>query len=215
MLTPQDLQEVSFEKAKIGGYVMKSVDELLEPLIDDYITLYKENAVLKSKMRLLVDRLEYYRGNEAKLKEAVEEAKQGRSSASDYAEFADPAQECGTERKPGSALAEEEERLRVIKQTTADFIAAVEAQIARQQRALDNLKSLKLPQPSSQSKGGNSRVNPASAPASSDDEDIVAQIASRITGDAPRSVDYSADTRVLPNLSGRAGVQSGNNFRPE
>ena len=55
MLTPQDLQEVSFEKAKIGGYVMKSVDEFLEPLMDDYVALYKENAVLKSKMRLLVE----------------------------------------------------------------------------------------------------------------------------------------------------------------
>ena len=71
MLTPQDLQEVSFEKAKIGGYVMKSVDEFLEPLMDDYVTLYKENAVLKSKMRLLVERLEEYRANEAAMKEEM------------------------------------------------------------------------------------------------------------------------------------------------
>ena len=74
MLTPQDLQEVAFEKAKIGGYVMKSVDDFLEPLMDDYITLYKENAVLKSKMRLLVERLEEYRSKEAETKEAAAEA---------------------------------------------------------------------------------------------------------------------------------------------
>ena len=72
MLTPQDLQEVSFEKAKIGGYVMQSVDEFLEPLMDDYVTLYKENAVLKSKMRLLVERLESYRANEATVKASAE-----------------------------------------------------------------------------------------------------------------------------------------------
>ena len=78
MLTPQDLQEVSFEKAKIGGYVMKSVDEFLEPLMDDYITLYKENAVLKSKMRLLVERLESYRANEAEMKAAAEKARKER-----------------------------------------------------------------------------------------------------------------------------------------
>ena len=75
MLTPQDLQEVTFEKAKLGGYVMKSVDDFLEPLMDDYIALYKENAVLKSKMRLLVERLESYRANEANLKAAAENAR--------------------------------------------------------------------------------------------------------------------------------------------
>ena len=76
MLTPQDLQEVSFEKAKIGGYMMKSVDEFLEPLMDDYVTLYKENAVLKSKMRLLVERLESYRANEAAVKASMEKTRE-------------------------------------------------------------------------------------------------------------------------------------------
>ena len=32
MLTPQQIQEVSFEKALFGGYDMDSVDEFLEPL---------------------------------------------------------------------------------------------------------------------------------------------------------------------------------------
>ena len=71
MLTPQDLQAVGFQKAKIGGYVKAEVDEFLEPLLEDYVTLYKENAVLKSKMRLLVERLEAYRGKEAEMKQAL------------------------------------------------------------------------------------------------------------------------------------------------
>ena len=56
MLTPQQIQDISFEKALFGGYDMDSVDDILEPLTEDYVTLYKENSVLKSKMRILVYR---------------------------------------------------------------------------------------------------------------------------------------------------------------
>ena len=57
MLTPQQIQDISFEKALFGGYDMDSVDDILEPLTEDYVTLYKENSVLKSKMRILVEKL--------------------------------------------------------------------------------------------------------------------------------------------------------------
>ena len=71
MFTPQQLDQISFDKAVFGGYDMESVDEFLEPLIQDYETLYKENATLKSKMRVLVDKLEEYRKNEGSVKEAL------------------------------------------------------------------------------------------------------------------------------------------------
>lgn len=57
MFTPQQLEQISFDKAVFGGYDMQSVDEFLEPLLEDYETLYKENATLKSKMRVLVEKL--------------------------------------------------------------------------------------------------------------------------------------------------------------
>ena len=53
---------------------MQQVDEFLEPLTEDYVTLYKENALLKSKMRVLVGKLEEYRKNEAAMKEKVANA---------------------------------------------------------------------------------------------------------------------------------------------
>ena len=53
MITPQQIDQVSFSKASFGGYNMQQVDEFLEPLTEDYVTLYKENALLKSKMRVL------------------------------------------------------------------------------------------------------------------------------------------------------------------
>ncbi len=76
MFTPQQIDQISFDKAKFGkpGYDMEQIDEFLEPLTEDYVTLYKENALLKSKMRVLVGKLEEYRKNEAAMKEAVANA---------------------------------------------------------------------------------------------------------------------------------------------
>ena len=71
MFTPQQIEQISFGKQAFNGYSMQDVDEFLEPLTEDYITLYKENALLKSKMRVLVGKLEEYRKNEASMKDAV------------------------------------------------------------------------------------------------------------------------------------------------
>ena len=64
MFTPQEIQEQTFSKAVFGGYDMQQVDDFLEPLTEDYITLYKENSVLKAKMKILVEKLEEYRAQE-------------------------------------------------------------------------------------------------------------------------------------------------------
>ena len=71
MITPQEIEQISFNRATFGGYDMQSVDEFLEPLTEDYVTLYKENALLKSKMKVLVSKLEEYRNNEASMKDAI------------------------------------------------------------------------------------------------------------------------------------------------
>ena len=42
MITPQQIDQVSFSKASFGGYNMQQVDEFLEPLTEDYVTLYKD-----------------------------------------------------------------------------------------------------------------------------------------------------------------------------
>ena len=71
MFTPQQIEQISFEKATFGGYKMEDVVAFMEPLTDDFITLYKENALLKSKMKVLVGKLEEYRNNEASMKDAI------------------------------------------------------------------------------------------------------------------------------------------------
>ena len=75
MITPQQIEQVSFSKASFGGYNMQQVDEFLEPLTEDYVTLYKENALLKSKMRVLASKLEEYRKGEAAPRASDSEAK--------------------------------------------------------------------------------------------------------------------------------------------
>ena len=71
MFTPQQIEQIAFGTVPFGGYSRPDVDGFLEPLTEDYITLYKENALLKSKMKVLVTKLEEYRSNEASMKDAM------------------------------------------------------------------------------------------------------------------------------------------------
>ena len=71
MITAQDIREKTFEKSRIGGYDMASVDNFLEEIADDITAAQKENSVLKSKMKVLVDKIEEYRANEEALNLAV------------------------------------------------------------------------------------------------------------------------------------------------
>ncbi len=71
MITPQDIKEKTFEKALFGGYDMAAVDSFLEEISGDLALLQKENAMLKGKMKVLVEKVEEYRGNEDALRMAV------------------------------------------------------------------------------------------------------------------------------------------------
>ena len=64
MLTPQEVSTHAFSKAMMGGYNMSAVDEFLDVLTDDYTALYKENAALKAKLKVLVEKVEEYRATE-------------------------------------------------------------------------------------------------------------------------------------------------------
>ena len=71
MLTPQEVSERAFPKASFGGYNMGQVDEFLDLLTADYTALYNENAVLKNKMKVLVERVEEYRSTEEAMRKAL------------------------------------------------------------------------------------------------------------------------------------------------
>ena len=169
MFTPQQLSEIGFTKAIFGGYDMDSVHDVLDPLTEDYTALYKENAVLKSKLRILVEKLEEYRqqgrkpaatDDGAAAQEAQENAKEIIRSAEDKAsalirEAHERAKSivgeanASAERAARLSAGEmelEEDRLAQAKQAAASFIQAVQANIDRHQELLDNLKLLELPE---------------------------------------------------------------------
>jgi cell division initiation protein len=74
MITPQEAESHVFSKATFGsggGYHMGQVDAFLDTLISDYAALFKENAVLKSKMKALAEKLEEYRSTEDAMRQTL------------------------------------------------------------------------------------------------------------------------------------------------
>ena len=66
MFTPQEVSEKTFPKSSSfsSGYDLAAVDEFLDTLTEDYTALYKENAALKAKLKILAEKLEEYRATE-------------------------------------------------------------------------------------------------------------------------------------------------------
>ncbi len=147
MFTPQQIEQVSFGRATFGGYDMQSVDEFLEPLTEDYITLYKENALLKSKMRILVSKLEEYRKNEASMKEAIASAqntcdlmvKEAESKCALMLSEANLAAAENT-RAIKQQMAVEEERVEEARRTAAAQIEQLQRQLTACLDALEYIK---------------------------------------------------------------------------
>ena len=64
MYTPQEVAEKTFPRSgQTVGYSMAAVDEFLDGLTEDYTALYKENAALKAKLKMLAEKVEEYRRN--------------------------------------------------------------------------------------------------------------------------------------------------------
>ncbi len=134
MITAQDIREKGFERARVGGYDMASVDDFLEELADDVAATQKENAVLKSKMKVLVDKIEEYRANEEALNAAILSAQKlavqiesdaRQRAAATIAEAEQKAQE--TVGSISSRAAAEEKRLADAKAAVAKYIEAAKA----------------------------------------------------------------------------------------
>ena len=152
MFTPQQIDQISFGKATFGGYNVDDVDEFLEPLCEDYVTLYKENALLKSKMRVLVGKLEEYRKNEAAMKEAVAEAKKTCDKMVHEAQLKceKMLNEAGSAasqsaRNTSALVAAEEERVEEARKVATAKIEEIQEQMRSCMQALDRIKSANQP----------------------------------------------------------------------
>lgn len=153
MLTPQEVSERAFSKATFGGYNMSQVDEFLDILTGDYSALFNENAVLKNKMKVLVDKVEEYRSTEDAMRKAllaaqkmaddmVKEAEQKKD------ELLAQTEQDAEKRKENLArdLDAEEFRLKKAQEHTAAFVEKVRALHAQEAEYLAQLEELYPPE---------------------------------------------------------------------
>ncbi len=151
MLTPQEVSARSFTKTMMGGYNMTMVDEFLDELTDDYTSLYKENAALKAKMKVLVEKVEEYRATEDSMRATlltaqrmadsiIKEAEEKRDSILQQAEsvarekvdgYRREAEQCG-------------KRLQQVQQESQRFVAERKALCEKELRFLEEFPNVPL-----------------------------------------------------------------------
>ncbi len=154
MFTPQQIDQISFTQAR-KGYNMEEVDAFLEPLTEDYVTLYKENALLKSKMRVLVGKLEEYRKSEAGMKDAMVNAQRTcdrmvREAEEKCARMlkdanADAAAAVRNAKSADSLVAAENARVEEARKTAAARINEIQEQMRTCIQALERIKGANAP----------------------------------------------------------------------
>lgn len=188
MLTPQEVSERAFQKASFGGYNMGQVDEFLDILTGDYSALYNENAVLKNKMKVLVDKVEEYRATEEAMRKALLAAQRMADDLVKEAEQKKDDMLAQTERDADARRTElaqeleaEEYRLKKAKEETAAFVEKVRALHAQEAEYLSHLEEL-CPKPA------------VSAP------DAVAETASEIDDNVQRLLAKAMEDAAAENL---------------
>ena len=180
MFTPQQIDQISFRTSRMqAGYNIDDVDAFLEPLTEDYVTLYKENALLKSKMRVLVGKLEEYRKNEVAMKDAVVNAQRAcdkmvREAEEKCAKMLSEANTAAAQNvaDTGALVAAEQDRVQEARKLAASKIEEIQEQMRSCIQALDRIKQANQPKETP-------AVAAAPAAEPKDDSDAVADEISR------------------------------------
>ena len=225
MLSPKEIQEATFVKAVFGGYDMKSVDDFLDQMSADYVTLYNENASLKQKLRVLVQKLEEYRTKEESVNRASMQAAALAADAERKAQQAAqqaaapapaPAQPNAADQEAvkkaheeaKAAIAAEEQRVEKARRVAENFIGAVEGTVQKHLQLLDELKKL---DPGTSEKARrpydfDSEPDAAPAPVSAPAQDA-ADVATEISQNIERF--YGADEKADPDATKVRTIDSG------
>ena len=153
MMTPQEVSEHAFAKASFGGYNMAMVDEFLDLLTADYTSLYKENAVLKSKMKVLVEKVEEYRSTEDAMRKALltaqrmadEMVAEATAKRNEMLQSVD-AEVRARRNRLRQDVADEEARLSAAQKATAAYITKLRELYQREMDYLSSLDKLHAPE---------------------------------------------------------------------
>lgn len=153
MLTPQEVAERSFAKASFGGYNMTMVDEFLDQLTADYTALFKENATLKAKMKVLADKVEEYRSTEDAMRKTLLTAQQMADqmvvdAEAEKATIVSEAQKAAEDQLAAirREVESEELRLAAAQNTTAAYIGKLKELYQREMEYISSLSRLSAPQ---------------------------------------------------------------------
>lgn len=149
-MTPQDIRERALEKTMFGGYDMAAVDKFREEVAIELAASQKEIAVLKGKMKVLVDKIEEYRATEDAMRLALLSAQKiGKQIEEDAQKRADEiitSANTQAEKVLGGlrqAKADEEEKLLAAKTSCAKFLEEARALCLTQLNYLDTLTTAK------------------------------------------------------------------------
>ena len=229
MLTPQQIEQISFSKQTFGGYDMQSVDEFLEPLTEDYVTLYKENALLKSKMRVLVGKLEEYRKNEASMKDAIINAqktcdKMVKEAEAKCTQMLNDANAAASEnaKNADSLIAAENARVEEAKRAAAAKIEEIENQMKACIQALERIREANRPAPAAKTSSAvlyDYDKEPDSAPVVDRTEAVADEISSNLEALVGTTEDTAPKAEpkhpvVETTTSKFANLQFGRNYDP-
>ena len=224
MITPQQIEQISFNKATFGGYNIEEVDELLEPLTEDYVTLYKENALLKSKMRVLVTKLEEYRKNEASMKDAIVNAqktcdKMVKEAEEKCRQMLNDAGAAAAEntRNANALISEENERVEEARRAAATKIDELETQLQSCIQALERIKEANRPAPVKKAvydydkEPDTAPVDPADAVADEIAQNLEALVGSTVDPHPKAEPKHPTDATTTSKF---ANLQFGRNYDP-
>jgi len=161
MLTPQEVAEHAFAKASFGGYNMTMVDEFLDQVTADYTALFKENATLKAKMKVLADKVEEYRSTEDAMRKTLLTAQKMADqlvvdAEAEKATIVSEAQKAAEEQMAQirRQVSDEELRLTAAQNATSAYIAKLKELYQNQMEYISSLSRLtaeaKAPDPVTQ-----------------------------------------------------------------
>ena len=136
MMTPQEAASSTFPKATIGGYSMAAVDVFLDKLTEDYTTLYKENAALKAKIKVLVDKMEEYHSMEDTMRSTLLTAQKMANTMVAEAEQKSAALVAEGEAAARQRMAELENQVAAEEQRLSDVRAGIDRQIEEENKRL-------------------------------------------------------------------------------
>lgn len=148
MLTPQEISNKEFAKAVFGGYDMAPVDSFIDDIAKDYADLYKENAVLKNKLKVLVEKIEEYRATEDAMRMALLTAQKMAKEITDEAEkksrtLVEDAERAAREKieQYRAEVAKEQVKAENARKETAAFVGRVKELFANQAVTLERLEN--------------------------------------------------------------------------